>query len=335
VTAPLPPRAQAEADLQATIPAPAETIAIPEQQTESPILGESGSGDREAVLAAPATGSRRGRRTTWLLGAVGVFTVLALIPATRPVGAVVLLVVLFPLSGIFWLLTRKATDGTRTRAIIATVASFVAAMIGGSLMAPPPPPTPPPAATAPAATDTSAAPDSQAAPAAAVPALPVAPNPLLAPIPHQIAPMGARSAAFKTLVGGLSHYRDLLAQGQQIIGNSQYPDGMTGLAAMEDPGSAAARFRDWRQSSDAERDLSYLASFTDADHNFTAETEPQAIGDWRDDMGQVQDDISQWISVAVNYQISTATQADLDNAAAAVQADMDKAMSDARGVQRG
>jgi hypothetical protein len=56
---------------------------------------------------------------------------------------------------------------------------------------------------------------------------------------------------------------------------------MTGLAAMEDPGSAAARFRDWRQSSDAERDLSYLASFTDADHNFTAETEPQAIGGWR------------------------------------------------------
>ncbi|MDT7685073.1 MAG: hypothetical protein QOG57_5383 [Pseudonocardiales bacterium] len=126
-----------------------------------------------------------------------------------------------------------------------------------------------------------------------------------------------------------------MAQGQQIIGNTQYLDGMTGLAAMEDPGSAAARFRDWRQSSDAERDLSYLASFTDADHNFTAETEPQAIGGWRDDMGQVQSDITQWISVATNYQISTTTQADLDEAAATVQADIDKAMSDAKSVQRG
>ncbi|MDT7697525.1 MAG: transposase [Pseudonocardiales bacterium] len=99
VTASLPPREHAEADLQANAPAHAETIAIPQQQTESPNRGKSGAGDRRTPLAASGTGSRRRRRTTCLLGAVGVFTVLVLIPATRPLGAVMLLVVLSPCRG--------------------------------------------------------------------------------------------------------------------------------------------------------------------------------------------------------------------------------------------
>jgi hypothetical protein len=204
VTASLPPREHAEADLQANAPAHAETIAIPQQQTESPNRGKSGAGDRKTPLAASGTGSRRRRRTTCLLGAVGVFTVPGAHPGHPPPWCGHAARGPFPLSGIFWLLTRKATDGARTRAIIATVASFVVAMIGGSLMPTPPAPATAPPATAPPATAL-AAPDSLAAPAAAAPALPTAPNPLLAPTPHQVAPVGARNAAFKALVGGRFH----------------------------------------------------------------------------------------------------------------------------------
>jgi hypothetical protein len=60
--------------------------------------------------------------------------------------------------------------------------------------------------------------------------------------------------------------------------------------------------------------------------------EPQAIRDWVDDMSFMQDDLSRWVHVAVDYQSS---QADVDAAAEAVRQDLAKAQADARAVQQG
>jgi hypothetical protein len=161
------------------------------------------------------------------------------------------------------------------------------------------------------------------------------PSPLLAPTPHHVGPLAERRAAYKSLTTSITHYRQLLAQGQKIVGTTQYADGVAGLAAMDDPTSAAAMFRDYRQKPDPERDLTFLAAFKDADQHFTAETEPQAISDWQDDMGTAQSDLSQWVNVVVDYQISKKTQGDLDSAAATVEADLAKAATDAKAVERG
>lgn len=52
------------------------------------------------------------------------------------------------------------------------------------------------------------------------------------------------------------------------------------------------------------------------------------IGDWRDDMGDVQMSISDWVGVAVEWQINEKTNADLSTAEGAVQAAFAKAQKD-------
>ena len=87
---------------------------------------------------------------------------------------------------------------------------------------------------------------------------------------------------------------------------------------MDDPTSAAARFRDWRSSSQIEQDISYLDAFGQADAYYNADNEPTAIGDWEFDMGDVTTAINHWIQTAVSWQISNATDADLAARAKAV-----------------
>jgi hypothetical protein len=81
--------------------------------------------------------------------------------------------------------------------------------------------------------------------------------------------------------------------------------------------------------------LTYLDAFGTADGHFTADNEPKAISDWRDDMDAVTVDIRAWVSVAVGYQISAKGQADLDGASAKVSQDLDKATKDADLVVNG
>jgi hypothetical protein len=70
-----------------------------------------------------------------------------------------------------------------------------------------------------------------------------------------------------------------------------------------------------------------------ADSHFTADNEPQAISDWRDDIGTAQSDIIQWINVATSYQISSKTQSDLDHAAAVLNNDLAKVDADVVAVR--
>ncbi|MFC0545716.1 hypothetical protein [Kutzneria chonburiensis] len=74
-----------------------------------------------------------------------------------------------------------------------------------------------------------------------------------------------RAAAVAILTANAQHYRDMFHQGQAIIGHTQYADAFAGLAAMDDPNSAAARFRDYWQNPGPERDLSCDDAFGQAD----------------------------------------------------------------------
>jgi hypothetical protein len=147
------------------------------------------------------------------------------------------------------------------------------------------------------------------------------------------APVPRLTASEKThvrsiLLASVNHYSHLLSQGQQIIGPAPYPNANAGLAAFNDPNSAASRFSAYRKHPNPESDESYLAAFQRADHFFTAANEPQAIGTWRDDMGQAQSDVAQWVNAAVSWQISQISTANLQADAATVTRDLAKARAD-------
>jgi hypothetical protein len=144
-----------------------------------------------------------------------------------------------------------------------------------------------------------------------------------------------REGAFAVLAANITHYRSVFERGQAIIDHTQYANGAEVRMAMEDPGSAAARFQDYRQNSNPERDQSFLDAFRRADRYFMVDDEPGAIRDWVDDMTFLHEDLGRWVQVALGYQSSTQSQTDLDDAAAAVHQDLAKAQADAFAVRRG
>src|SRR5260370_18679232 len=108
----------------------------------------------------------------------------------------------------------------------------------------------------------------------------------------------------------LATYVDPWHQGEQVLGTTQYADSNAGLAAMDDPNSAAAKFSAWRQSSNIERDVTtYQNAFKSADNFYTAANEPQAISSYQDDIGTLQADISTWVTDTVGWQIQTTSNA--------------------------
>src|SRR5258708_20496535 len=112
------------------------------------------------------------------------------------------------------------------------------------------------------------------------------------------------------LNNGLAHYVDTWHQGEQVLGTTQYADSNAGLAAMDDPNSAAAKFSAWRQSSNIERDVTtYQNAFKSADNFYTAANELQATSSYTDDIRTLQPDISTWVTDAVGWQIQTTSNA--------------------------
>jgi hypothetical protein len=151
-----------------------------------------------------------------------------------------------------------------------------------------------------------------------------------------VASAADRTAAVQILTASVTHYRDEFLQGQAIIGHTQYASGTDGLTALyDDPTSAAARFRDYRQNPGPERDLSGDTAFKQAGSVFAPGNEPQAIRDWKNDLTHMTSDLNRWVSVAANYQIQRKTQADLDAAAAKVEQDLAKLDADANAVGKG
>jgi len=118
------------------------------------------------------------------------------------------------------------------------------------------------------------------------------------------------------------HYAGLLAAGKQALGITQYADAWAGLAAFDDPTSAASKFRDWRGSSKAEADVSYVQAFAQADAFYSANNEPANIDVWRDDVASAQGDLIQWVDLAASWQIHTTTTAQLSVAEQKFNADL-------------
>jgi hypothetical protein len=136
------------------------------------------------------------------------------------------------------------------------------------------------------------------------------------------------------LEAATNHYADLLTQGQTALGTTQYSDPYAGIAAFNDPNSAASRFSSWRKTSGAEQDVqTYMNAFTAADAFYNAKNEPtDAITSWRDDISQVQADLIQWIQTAVGWQIIESTSADLQRCVSVFQTDLSKARADVEAV---
>jgi hypothetical protein len=153
---------------------------------------------------------------------------------------------------------------------------------------------------------------------------------------NPLAPASARTKAAAVLNNAIDHYASEFATGRAIVGTTRYADANAGLAALDDPNSAASKFSAWRTSTRIEQDVTtYQDAFTQADAGFNPADEPAAMGRWRDDTATVQSDINAWIQAAVGYQISAATQSDLDAAAAKVAADLKTAHADVTLVQSG
>lgn len=137
------------------------------------------------------------------------------------------------------------------------------------------------------------------------------------------------------LTGSVDHYQHLLALGEQALGTTQYATANAGLAAFNDPNSAASRFRDYRQSPNPESDLSFLTAFKKADNFYTAANEPAAISTWRDDMDTVSTALNEWVNLAVGWQIHEKTTPQLQAAEAKIEHDVAKARSDVSAVVAG
>ncbi len=121
------------------------------------------------------------------------------------------------------------------------------------------------------------------------------------------------------------HYKQVLALGQKALGTTQYANGTLGLEAMKNPNSAAARFRDFRAKWNPSDDVSFIAAFKKADRNYVAGNEPPSISSWRNEMSNVSFDLSNWVSVAVAWQIRSRSTAQLNAALRVFEADLAKA----------
>jgi hypothetical protein len=137
------------------------------------------------------------------------------------------------------------------------------------------------------------------------------------------------------LTASVDHYANLLSLGEQALGSTQYADANAGLAAFNDPNSAASRFSAYRKKSNPEGDLSFLNAFKKADNYYTAANEPKAISTWRDDMNDASVALNEWVNLAVGWQIREHTTLQLQAAEHKVTAALAKARLDVAKVLAG
>lgn len=130
------------------------------------------------------------------------------------------------------------------------------------------------------------------------------------------------------LTGSIDHYAQLLAAGKKALGTKRYASAMRGLEAFHQPGTPAAAFGDWRASSNAERDLSFMQAFKKADSFYTAANEPPAIGEWQTDMSVLPGDFNAWANTAAGWQVRSNTSAELAKAETQINDDLAAARAD-------
>lgn len=143
---------------------------------------------------------------------------------------------------------------------------------------------------------------------------------------------GDKAHVRQILTASVDHYTSLLSLGEQALGSTQYADAKAGLAALNDPNSAASRFSACRKKSNPEGDLSFLNAFKKADNYYTAANEPKAISTWRDDMNDASVALNEWVNIAVGWQIREHTTLQLQAAEHKVTAALAKARLDVANV---
>lgn len=115
--------------------------------------------------------------------------------------------------------------------------------------------------------------------------------------------LAERKAVRSILMGSVAHYQQLFALGLAALGDKQYANGFSGLSALSQPGSHASEFSYYQTHYKPGEDSSSETAFSKADHYYVAANEPAAISDWRGDMTSASDDLGEWVTDAVSWQI--------------------------------
>lgn len=133
------------------------------------------------------------------------------------------------------------------------------------------------------------------------------------------------------LNNGTSYYVQLFKNGQQALGTAQYADAYAGLAALNDPSSAASK---WAAFNSKFVSSDYASTATDAYNNASnLYTDvnvdiPSAIGDWYADINDAYSDIGAWAKDATSWQISEISTSQLNSDAQKFQQDIAAANAD-------
>jgi hypothetical protein len=155
----------------------------------------------------------------------------------------------------------------------------------------------------------------------------LAPSPSASPLPSAAGPSPrtlskAQVAEVRSVLEtSVHHYESMLAEGKEALGTTQYDDAYAGLAALNQPGSAAHRFSEWQQRSNYLIDISYTDAFGTAADRYYAVTgdDPEILYTWEEHMGDAQTHIQDWVSTAIDWQIRVRTDAELASAEQAVR----------------
>lgn len=137
-----------------------------------------------------------------------------------------------------------------------------------------------------------------------------------------------KSSIRAILTASVNHYAHLLVIGEQALGTTQYANGAAGVAAFNNPDSAASKFRDYQQKYKPASDESFNTAFEQADRYYTAANEPTAITTWRNDMITATSDLSSWVQLAVGWQIREHSTSQLQAAERAVVSALARARRD-------
>ena len=193
------------------------------------------------------------------------------------------------------------------------------------------PVVPPPAPTAPVPAPGLVT--SITAPSPAVASAPAAPKAPTANVPVKgVGPCA--SAAVTTFSKITANYVAAYQDGKNALGTTQYADGLAGLHALAVPGSAASKFSGWKKVWSEYEPTYYnlivkgYGTASDCYYN-NKQSEPDALANWRDDMGQVDSDIGTWESDATGWQIRDTSTDKLTQDTAKITADLATVKADA------
>ena len=129
-------------------------------------------------------------------------------------------------------------------------------------------------------------------------------------------------------------------EGRDALGTMQYQDVYAGLDALNNPSSAASKFSAWHRTFLSKQssliDLTVNAYKTASDCYYNSNLpEPDAIANWRDDMGNVLSDVGRWGLEAASWQIQDkVTTAQLNQDEAAIASDLATVQQDLAALKK-